>query len=216
MSADAIATRVVRFHEYGGPEVLRIEAGEASPPTAGEVRIQVKALGLNRAEALLRRGTYIESATFPSGLGLEAAGGVEAVGEGVAGVELDGAVSVIPPISMVRWLAYGERVTFPADHVVKHSASLNISIARGARVAAAAPGTAGAPSSRSRSCRTCSECTFGTSTHSASSAAATATSVDALVSPRPRRMAERFGTAMPIKFPIAARLMRRRVRSAAS
>lgn len=51
------------------------------------MQIRVKALGLNRAEALLRKGTYIETATFPSGLGLEAAGSVETIGEGVEGVK---------------------------------------------------------------------------------------------------------------------------------
>lgn len=117
-------TRVVRFHEHGGPEVLRIEQVELPRPAAGEVRIRVKALGLNRAETLLRKGTYIETATFPSGLGLEAAGIVEAVGEGVEGFAPGDAVSVIPPLSMVRWPAYGERATFPAEHVVKHPASL--------------------------------------------------------------------------------------------
>ena len=69
-------TRAVRFHRHGGPEVLRIETVDVPPPAMGEVQIRVRALGLNRADALLRRGTYIESAKFPSGLGLEAAGTV--------------------------------------------------------------------------------------------------------------------------------------------
>ena len=75
--------RVVRFHEHGGPEVLRIENVDVPPPGRGEIQIRVKALGLNRAEALLRSGSYIETPPLPSGLGLEAAGIVEAVGEGV-------------------------------------------------------------------------------------------------------------------------------------
>ena len=100
--------RVVRFHQHGGPEVLRIETVDVAPPARGEVQIRVKALGLNRAEALLRRGTYIETATFPSGLGLEAAGIVEAVGEDVAGFAPGDAVSIVPPLSMVRWPAYAE------------------------------------------------------------------------------------------------------------
>ncbi|MFG3756339.1 alcohol dehydrogenase catalytic domain-containing protein, partial [Klebsiella pneumoniae] len=75
--------RIIRFHEHGGPEVLRIETVELSAPGPGEARIRVKALGLNRAEALLRAGTYIETPTLPSGLGLESAGVVEAVGSGV-------------------------------------------------------------------------------------------------------------------------------------
>ncbi|RUU51292.1 NADPH:quinone reductase, partial [Mesorhizobium sp. M7A.T.Ca.TU.009.01.1.1] len=74
-------TRVVRFHQHGGPEVLRIEDVELPPPGPGEVQIRVKALGLNRAEALLRAGAYIETPTLPSGLGLEAAGVIEAIGD---------------------------------------------------------------------------------------------------------------------------------------
>lgn len=96
-------TRAVRFHQHGGPEVLRIETVDVAPPVRGEVQIRVRALGLNRAEALLRRGTYIETATFPSGLGLEAAGIVEAVGMDVAGLVPGDTVSIVPPLSMVLW-----------------------------------------------------------------------------------------------------------------
>ncbi len=117
--------RVVRFHQVGGPEVLRIEPVEVPEPAAGEVRIRVKALGLNRAEALLRTGRYIETPTFPSGLGLEAAGVIEAVGPGVDGLARGDAVSIVPPKSMVQWPAYGELVRFPAELVVKHPPSLS-------------------------------------------------------------------------------------------
>ncbi|HEV2678680.1 MAG TPA: zinc-dependent alcohol dehydrogenase family protein [Aliidongia sp.] len=117
-------TRVVRFHEHGGPEVLRIEDVDTRDPGRGEVQIRVKALGLNRAEALLRSGNYIETPPLPSGLGLEAAGLVEAVGAGVDDFVPGEAVSVVPPLSMVRWPAYGELATFPARHVVKHPPSL--------------------------------------------------------------------------------------------
>lgn len=44
--------RIIRFHEKGGPEVLRIESGDVRDLAAGEVRIRVQALGLNRAGAL--------------------------------------------------------------------------------------------------------------------------------------------------------------------
>ncbi|MGX8009378.1 zinc-dependent alcohol dehydrogenase family protein [Mesorhizobium sp. ORM8.1] len=122
-------TRVVRFHRHGGPEVLRIEDVEVPPPGTGEVQIGVKALGLNRAEALMRRGTYIETPALPSGLGLEAAGIVEALGVGVDGLAPGDAVSIIPPRSMARWPAYGERVIFPAELVVKHPAALGFEAA---------------------------------------------------------------------------------------
>lgn len=117
-------TRVVRFHEFGGPEVLRLEDVDMRAPGAGEVRIRVRALGLNRAEALMRAGTYIETPNLPSGLGLEAAGLVEAVGDGVEGLAPGDAVSVVPPISMARYPAYGDLATFPAPHIVKHPRSL--------------------------------------------------------------------------------------------
>jgi NADPH:quinone reductase-like Zn-dependent oxidoreductase len=121
--------RVVRFHRHGGPDVLRIEDVEVRPPGQGEVQIRVKALGINRAEALLRQGIYIETPALPSGLGLEAAGVIEAIGEGVSGLELGDAVSIVPPISMVRWPAYGEVVTFPAELVVKKPPALGFEAA---------------------------------------------------------------------------------------
>jgi NADPH:quinone reductase-like Zn-dependent oxidoreductase len=116
--------RIVRFHEFGAPEVLRIENLDLPAPGPGEVRLRVKALGLNRAEALLRMGRYIETPPLPSGLGLEAAGFVEMVGEGVYDFAPGDVVSVIPPVSMVRWPAYGEVATFPARLLVKHPPSL--------------------------------------------------------------------------------------------
>lgn len=121
--------RVVRFHRHGGPEVLRIEEIAIAPPRRAEVQIRIKALGLNRAEASLRRGSYIETATLPSGLGLEAAGIVEAVGDGVDGFAPGDAVSIVPPISMVRWPAHAELATFPAELVVKHPPALGFETA---------------------------------------------------------------------------------------
>ncbi|MGN7752249.1 zinc-dependent alcohol dehydrogenase family protein [Sinorhizobium sp. 22678] len=117
--------RVVRFHELGGPEVLRIEEVHVPEPGPHEVRIRVKALGLNRAEALLRAGAYIETAVFPSGLGLEAAGFVETVGPGVQGFAPGDPVSLLPPKSMTRWPAYGELAVFPAALLVRHPPSLS-------------------------------------------------------------------------------------------
>ena len=117
--------RVVRFHEHGGPEVLRIENVDVPAPGRGQIQIRVKALGLNRAEASMRAGTYIETPPLPSRLGLEAAGTVEKVGAGVHGFAPGDAVSVVPPISMIQYPAYGELATFPAEHIIKHPPSLS-------------------------------------------------------------------------------------------
>jgi len=70
--------RVVRFHKIGGPEVLQIEDVEVPPPGKGEVQISIKALGLNRAESMFRRGQYLEEPKLPARLGYEAAGTVAA------------------------------------------------------------------------------------------------------------------------------------------
>jgi NADPH:quinone reductase-like Zn-dependent oxidoreductase len=119
-----LMARVVRFHAHGGPEVLRIEEADVAGPGRGEVQIRVAALGLNRADALMRAGTYIETPPLPSGLGLEAAGRIAAVGEGVEGLAPGDPVSVVPSWSMVRWPTHGELATVPAKLVVQHPPSL--------------------------------------------------------------------------------------------
>lgn len=117
--------RTVLFHEVGGPEVLRIENVEVPPPAKGEVRIKVKALGLNRAEALFRAGKYVMQPTFPSRLGYEASGIIESVGPGVTGLAPGDAVSIVPPPDQGKYGVYGEIATVPARYVVKHPETLS-------------------------------------------------------------------------------------------
>lgn len=117
-------SRIVYFHEIGGPEVLQIEDVEVPPPGKGEVRLKVKALGLNRAEAMFRSGNYLTQAKFPSRLGYEASGVVEAVGQGVTEFTPGDNVSIVPPIDQGKYGVYGEIATVPAMYVVKHPASL--------------------------------------------------------------------------------------------
>ena len=117
--------RVVRFHETGGPEVLKIEEVEMPAPKKGEVRIAVKALGLNRAESMFRSGQYLEEPKFPARLGYEASGTVEAVGEGVEGFQIGDAVSTIPGFMMNDYGVYGEIALAPASAVAKHPSSLS-------------------------------------------------------------------------------------------
>ncbi|MEW1843678.1 zinc-dependent alcohol dehydrogenase family protein [Nonomuraea angiospora] len=111
--------RTVRFHEVGGPEVMRLEDLEPGEPGPGEVRIRVDAIGVNRAEALFRSGRYIEPVKrFPAGLGSEAAGVIEAVGPGVTGFEEGQAVSVVPNFSYNDYGMYAERAIAPASSLV--------------------------------------------------------------------------------------------------
>jgi NADPH:quinone reductase-like Zn-dependent oxidoreductase len=122
---EPIMARVVRFHQTGGPEVLKIENVELRPPGRGEVRIAVKALGLNRAESMFRSGRYLEEPKFPARLGYEAAGTVEAVGEGVTGLKAGDAVSTIPAFSQNDYGVYGDTALVPAAAVAKHPSSLS-------------------------------------------------------------------------------------------
>jgi len=117
--------RVVRFHETGGPEVLKLEHLDVPPPEKGEVQIRVKALGLNRAESMFRRGEYIEQPDLPARVGYEAAGTVAAVGPGAEGFRVGDAVSTIPAFSMNQYGVYGDLVNAPVHAVTHHPASLS-------------------------------------------------------------------------------------------
>ncbi len=78
-------TRVIRIHENGGPEVLRLEDAEVGAPGQGEVLLRQKAAGLNFIDVYHRDGLY--PVKLPAVIGMEAAGVVEAVGAGVEGFE---------------------------------------------------------------------------------------------------------------------------------
>ncbi|GAA1519250.1 zinc-dependent alcohol dehydrogenase family protein [Kribbella lupini] len=111
---------VVRFHELGGPEVLQVRRHPVGAPGPGEVRVRIDAIGINRAEALFRSGHYIEPVRrFPAGLGSEAAGEIELVGPGVAGVRPGDAVSVVPAFSQNDYPVYADRAIVPAAAVVR-------------------------------------------------------------------------------------------------
>ncbi len=79
--------KAVRFHQYGGIDVLQIVDVERPAPGPGQVLVTVKAAGINPGEASIRKGLLADRwpATFPSGQGSDLAGIVAAVGEGVQG-----------------------------------------------------------------------------------------------------------------------------------
>ncbi len=117
--------RVVRFHQTGGPEVLKIEELDVPPPGKGEVQIRIHALGLNRAESMFRSGQYLEEPKLPARLGYEAAGTVAAIGPGVQGFKVGDAVSTIPSFSLNAYGLYGDLANAPAHAVVQHPESLS-------------------------------------------------------------------------------------------
>jgi NADPH:quinone reductase-like Zn-dependent oxidoreductase len=107
--------KVVRFHAFGGPEVLKIQEEPIPDPGKGEVRLDVKAIGLNRAEVMFREGRYLETAVLPSKLGYEAAGVVAAVGPDVDKSWLGKKVSTLPAFLMTSYGVYGEVAIVPVS-----------------------------------------------------------------------------------------------------
>ena len=118
-------SRTIRFAKAGGPEVLEFIEAQVPVPGPHEVRIKVKAIGINRAESMWRNDKYVESPIFPAGLGYEAAGIVAAVGKDVADFAVGDVVSTIPAFSLNQYSTYGEVILAPAHAVVKHPESLS-------------------------------------------------------------------------------------------
>jgi NADPH2:quinone reductase len=103
----------IRFSKPGGPEVLQWEDVNVPPPGPGEVQIRHKAVGLNYIDTYHRSGLY--PMPLPSGIGLEAAGVVEAVGTGVTDFKAGDRVAYCNgPIG-----AYSEVKNHPAERCVK-------------------------------------------------------------------------------------------------
>ncbi|MBT0962027.1 quinone oxidoreductase family protein [Denitromonas iodatirespirans] len=105
--------QAIRFHETGGPEVLRWETVEVPAPASGEVTLRHHSVGLNYIDTYHRSGLY--PVPLPSGIGLEAAGEVTAVGEGVTELRVGDRVAYAGgPLG-----AYAQHRNMPADRLVK-------------------------------------------------------------------------------------------------
>jgi NADPH2:quinone reductase len=107
--------KAVRFHETGGPEVLRYEDVEVGDPGPGQVRLRHEAVGLNFADTYFRSGLY--PVALPAGMGVEAAGVVEAVGEGVTNVAVGDRVTYTGFINTLG--AYSTERLCPAAPLIK-------------------------------------------------------------------------------------------------
>ncbi|MCS3507185.1 zinc-dependent alcohol dehydrogenase family protein [Achromobacter sp. JUb104] len=117
--------RAIRFHETGGPEVLRIDEVPTSEPKSGEVRIRVHALGLNRADSMYRTGRYVIEPKFPASFGYEAAGTIDAVGPDVDGFAIGDPVAVIPAFMFDEYAVFADLAIAPARAVVKLPAGVS-------------------------------------------------------------------------------------------
>ena len=105
----------IRFYETGGPEVLRYEEVSVGEPGPGQVRLRHAAVGLNYADIYFRNGTY--PIPMPNGLGVEAAGVVEALGEGVTNVAVGDRVTYTGFINTLG--AYATQRLIPAAPLIK-------------------------------------------------------------------------------------------------
>lgn len=103
----------IRFHEYGGPEVLRVEDLDPGKPEAGEAQVRHTAIGLNFIDVYDRTGLY--PGELPSGLGREAAGVITALGRKVRGFKVGDRVAYVHS----RSGAYCEVRNVPAERLVK-------------------------------------------------------------------------------------------------
>jgi NADPH:quinone reductase-like Zn-dependent oxidoreductase len=117
--------KFVRFHQTGDAEVLQLETLPTPELAAGEVRLRVKAIGLNRAEVMFRRGQYLQQPILPSLIGYEASGIVEAVGPGVDISLIGKTVSTVPAFPADKYGVYGEVAIVPAYALAAYPASLS-------------------------------------------------------------------------------------------
>lgn len=105
--------KAIRFEKTGGPDVLEYKDIDLAPPGRGQARVRHSAIGVNFIDTYHRSGLY--PVALPSGLGMEAAGVVDALGEGVTGLSVGDRVGYCGgPIG-----TYAEAANVPADRLVR-------------------------------------------------------------------------------------------------
>lgn len=117
--------KAIRIHQVGGPEVMRVEEIEVGAAGAGEALVRHQAIGVNYVDTYHRSGLY--PLPLPSGLGVEAAGVVEAVGAGVTSVRPGDRVAYSSGPG-----AYAEARVVPAERLVKLPAGVSSELAAAA------------------------------------------------------------------------------------
>jgi NADPH2:quinone reductase len=105
--------RAVILTRHGGPEVLRITDIPTPAPRAGEVRVQIRTIGINFAEVLSRRGLYSWAPRLPYILGMEGFGEIDALGDGVTAHGVGD-----PVIVGTQFGTYAEFICVPAERAL--------------------------------------------------------------------------------------------------
>jgi NADPH:quinone reductase len=109
--------KAIRVNEYGGPEVLSYEDVSVPEPGSGEARVRLAASGVNFIDTYQRSGAY--PVDLPLTLGMEGAGEVEAVGEGVEEISPGDYVAFAGVLG-----AYAEYIVAPAERLVPFNVTL--------------------------------------------------------------------------------------------
>lgn len=121
--------KAVRFHEFGGPEVLRYEEADRPVAGVGQVLIRVAGSAYSPADAGIRGGTLPFPVTLPHVPGYDVSGTVAAVGDGVTGFQVDDAVLGFLP--MTEDGSAAEYVVAPADVLAKAPSGVDLADAAG-------------------------------------------------------------------------------------
>jgi NADPH2:quinone reductase len=109
--------KAIRIYEQGSPEVMKWEDVDLMPPGAGEIRMRHEVIGVNYIDTYHRGGVY--KIPMPSGIGSEAAGVVEAVGDGITEFKPGDRVTYASGTPLQPVGSYGESRNIPAARVVK-------------------------------------------------------------------------------------------------
>ncbi|UCE42750.1 MAG: zinc-binding dehydrogenase [Candidatus Aminicenantes bacterium] len=112
--------RQIMMIKAGGVEVLKIQEAGEPQPGKGEVKINVKAAGINFADILARKGIYPDAPKKPCVVGYEVSGLIESVGE-----DMDSSLVGDPVIAVMRFGGYSEKVITPVSYVIKKPESLS-------------------------------------------------------------------------------------------
>src|SRR5512145_1295543 len=99
---------------YGSPDVFEIREAAVPDPRTGEIRLRVRAIGVNFADILARQGLYPDAPRPPMVVGYEVAGYIDALGPGVTGVSVGDRV-----VAITRFGGYADAVVVPAAHAFR-------------------------------------------------------------------------------------------------
>src|ERR1017187_6954116 len=124
--------KAIRVHQFGGPEVMKLEDVPDPKPGSGQVLVRLHAVGVNPVDTYVRAGTYTIKAALPFTPGSDAAGVIEAVGDGVKQWKRGDRVYIFGTVNGIRAGAYAQLAV--CDTLQVHSLADNVTFPQGAAV----------------------------------------------------------------------------------